>query len=224
MHPKPDVSANSPSGGDVAQPQPRTPRRAGGRARVAQLSLLLLSLVAAIGLGLPRTVSAETIEGVDFPPAIDVEGVSFKLNAVGLLRYMVFIKAYVAGLYLGPGVSPKQILSDTPRRLEIEYFYPIDEADFERSTTESIEKNVDAETFSAIQPQIEAFNDLYRSVEPGDRYALTYVPGVGTQLELNGEVLGTVPGVEFGSAVFSIWFGPAEIDSSLKEALLKTPS
>jgi hypothetical protein len=61
---------------------------------------------------------------------------------------------------------------------------------------------------------------LYRDVKPGDRYALTYVPGVGTELALNGTRLGTVAGADFAAAVFAIWLGPKAIDDSLKTQLL----
>jgi hypothetical protein len=57
-------------------------------------------------------------------------------------------------------------------------------------------------------------------VKPGDRYALTYVPGVGTELTLNGSPLGTVAGADFASAVFAIWLGPKALDESLKTQLL----
>jgi hypothetical protein len=56
-------------------------------------------------------------------------------------------------------------------------------------------------------------------VKPGDRYALTYVPGVGTELALNGTTLGTVEGADFAAAVFAIWLGPQAIDESLKTQL-----
>jgi hypothetical protein len=57
-------------------------------------------------------------------------------------------------------------------------------------------------------------------VEPGDRYSLTYVPGVGTELARNGEPLGVVPGAEFSSALFAIWLGDEALDEPLREQLL----
>jgi len=176
----------------------------------------------ALSLGASTPTLAEEIEGVEFAAEVKAREVPLRLNAVGLLRYMVFIKAYVAALYLGPDVSPEQILDDVPRRLEIEYFYPIAQADFVSSTEETIRKNLSAEEFAAVETDVAKFNALYRSIEPGDRYALTYLPGIGTELALNGETLGVVPGTAFGRAVFSIWFGPAEIDASLKETLLQS--
>ena len=45
------------------------------------------------------------------------------LRGLGLLRYRMFIKAYAAALYLGPGVPVGRVLEDVPKRLEIEYFW-----------------------------------------------------------------------------------------------------
>jgi hypothetical protein len=61
---------------------------------------------------------------------------------------------------------------------------------------------------------------LYRDVKPGDRCSLTYLPGVGTWLTLNGQILGTVAGAEFAAAYFAIWFGQQPMDASLKRKLL----
>jgi hypothetical protein len=180
----------------------------------------VLAWIAACALALPRASVAAQIEGVEFADNVQVRGVDLKLNAVGLLRYMYVIKAYVAGLYLGEGVAPAEVLADRAKRLEITYFYALSKQDFQTSTLDCIRRNVDAETFAKLLPRIERFNALYRDVQPNDRYALTYLPGVGTELALNGESLGTIEGADFGSAVFAIWFGEEEIDASLKKTLL----
>ena len=163
---------------------------------------------------------AARIEGVAFDDRVTASGVEFKLNSVGLLRIGIFIKAYVAGLYLGPGAEADDILADTPKRLEISYFWSISAERFVTSTREAIERNSDPATLEKIGPHVDRFLALYRSVQPGDRYALTYVPGVGTELALNGKPLGSIPGADFAAAVFGVWFGDQEIDTALKKSLL----
>lgn len=164
--------------------------------------------------------SAARIEGVAFDDRVTASGVEFKLNSVGLLRIGIFIKAYVAGLYLGPGADAEDILADTPKRLEISYFWTISAERFVASTREAIERNSDPATLARIGPHVDRFLALYRGVEPGDRYSLTYIPGVGTELALNGTPLGNVEGADFAAAVFSVWFGDREIDTALKKSLL----
>jgi hypothetical protein len=177
------------------------------------------ALCAGLLLSVPIARAAE-LEGVRFDDAVSANGVDFKLHSVGLLRYMIVIKAYVAALYLGPGCSAQNVLADAPKRLEITYFYNIGRDDFISATRASIAQNVTDAELASLSTGIEAFVDLYRDVSPGDRYALTYIPGVGTELALNGTALGVVEGAELGAAIFSIWFGEAEIDARLKRSLL----
>ncbi|MDA8138151.1 MAG: chalcone isomerase family protein [Desulfobacteraceae bacterium] len=67
---------------------------------------------------------------------------------------------------------------------------------------------------------MEYHNSLYRDVKPGDRYALTYILGKGTQLSLNGTPLGLIPGAEFASALFAMWLGHNPMNEAFKEQLL----
>ena len=92
--------------------------------------------------------------------------------------------------------------------------------EFANATTEGITRGTDPETFASIRGSIDRINQLYEDVEPGDRYALTYVPGIGTELALNGRQLGLVEGEDFSAALFAIWIGDDPLDESLREQLL----
>ena len=83
-----------------------------------------------------------------------------------------------------------------------------------------IAKNVDKATFQRLEAKIEIHSKMYEDVKPGDRYSLTYIPGKGTELALNGESKGTVQGSEFAAALFSIWLGNKPIDKSFKKQIL----
>ncbi len=168
----------------------------------------------------PPAVSARLVEGVYFTPRVVASDVPMDLNGVGLKTVWRFYKVSVAALYLGEGVKPSAVLSDVPKRLEIEYFHPISASDFITLTQKLLSENVDQKTLGSLQPRIDRFNALYRDVKPGDRYALTYTPGKGTLLELNGVEMGTIEGDDFASAVFAMWFGPKPLSKSLKLELL----
>ena len=71
-----------------------------------------------------------------------------------------------------------------------------------------------------LRSRIDLFNAAYRDIKPGDRYALTYQPGKGTELSFNGEPLVTIEGADFAAAYFSIWLGHKPLDDNLKKALL----
>jgi len=164
--------------------------------------------------------SAVEIAGVQFPERHEWNGESLRLHGVGLLRYRRLFKGYAAALYLGDQVRPERALDDVPRRLEIEYFWSIPAEAFVKVTRAGISRNVDAETLARLSQSIERLNELYEDVRPGDRYSLTYVPGVGTELALNGHAKGLVEGAEFSAALFAIWLGEEALDERLRDRLL----
>lgn len=169
----------------------------------------------------PRPGAAAELEGVHFADQVRAGDATLRLSCTGLLRYKLFIKAYVAALYLGDGAGSADILGDVPKRLELSYFWNISGADFGKAGDQIIAQNVDAQTLSALRPRLDRINAWYRDVKPGDRYSLTYVPGTGTELALNGNRLGVVEGADFAAAYFRIWLGDNPIDSGLRSQLLE---
>ncbi|MFN8643898.1 MAG: chalcone isomerase family protein [Candidatus Binatia bacterium] len=192
-----------------------TPHRQRKTATALAAIALLLTLDAPA-----RARTGIEVEGVTFAPSLSHGGQHLILNNAGLLRYRLVIKAYVAALYLGEGVAPAAALDDVPKRLEAEYFWALSGGDFGPATREGMRRNVDAATLAALEPRLERFAALFVDVRPGDRYALTYLPGVGTELALNGRALGTIPGADFAAALFAIWLGPDPLDGDLKRSLL----
>jgi hypothetical protein len=198
---------------------PRDGHRPAKRIRYAITAWVVLACTS-LGASALATAEPARVEGVAFARQVQVDGRDLPLRGLGLLRYMVFIKAYVAALYLPEAVRAEDALGEVPRHLEIEYFHAIAAGDFAKATTASIERNTSLVTFRRLEPTITSFNALYRDVKPGDRYALTYVPGAGTTLSWNGVPLGTVPGAEFAAGLFGIWLGPNPLDRDLKRLLL----
>jgi hypothetical protein len=180
----------------------------------------IVHLLLAVGLFVAAPALAASIEGVVFSEQQAVGGKELPLRGTALLRYRILFRGYVAALYLPPETPVAQVLEDVPRRLEIEYFWGIPATGFVSATLDGIRKNVDAAAWERLEPEIHRFNRFYRNVEPGDRYQLTYTPGVGTELALNGERLGRIEGAAFASALFSIWLGEHPFDVSLKNQLL----
>jgi hypothetical protein len=160
------------------------------------------------------------IEGAYFDERYIVEDTTLVLTGTGLLRYLGFIKAYVGAFYLDENCPIDEALTDRAKRIEVQYFKAIKGKDFGPATDKSIAKNIDPETFERLRPQIEYHNSLYVDVQPGDRYSLTYIPGRGTELALNGEPRGVIEGAEFAAALFSIWIGQEPIDKTFKKQIL----
>lgn len=160
------------------------------------------------------------VDDFRFTKAVDIQDQRLTLKGAGLLRYMVFIKAYAGALYLPDPAPSDPVMAPVAKRLELAYYHAIRSEDFAKATRAKIRDNVDADQARKLRTRIDRLAELYRDVKPGDRYALTYLPGEGTRLSLNGEDLGLIPGDDFAGAVFSIWLGDHPIDEEFRDTLL----
>jgi len=152
---------------------------------------------------------------------ITIGGTAVPLHNAALLRYLKFIKAYVAALYLPEGVPAESVLADVPKRLEINYLVSIKGPDFGKGAEPTLRLNQTPAELAKLRSRIDRINAAYEDVKPGDRYSLTYLPGRGTELALNGTPLAVIEGTDFAAAYFGIWLGRDSIDDNLKRDLLK---
>lgn len=165
---------------------------------------LLLSLM----LLVPTVVSAASLAGVTLEDKVTVNGQTLVLNGLGL-RKKFFIKVYIGGLYLQAKMSnPASILaSDTPRRMTMHFLYSVSKDQMCDAWEEGLTANVP----NASAEVKTAFKTLCSWMEPipkGNRLVLTYVPGTGTTVEVNGKNKGTLPGKATADAIVSTWIGP----------------
>jgi len=185
-----------------------------------------LGLALAFALLGSLPAAALEVEGVAFAERVTTGdgGAELRLHGAGLLRYRLVFRAYVAALYLPEDVAASAALaSDVPRRLEISYFWAIDGEDFGRAADELLARQLDPAELLALRERIDLLHSAYRPVRPGERYSLTYTPGLGTELALDGEPLALIPGADFASAYFGIWLGEREpLDADLRTRLLGT--
>jgi hypothetical protein len=190
------------------------------------ISIILTTLLipfpdtARAGLDKSHSAGTITISGVVMDKTVQVDGHTCNLIGAGLLRYRTVFKAYVAALYLGKKHTSGDLFKDIPKSLVIEYFHAIDAQGFISATRQGFKNNLSKEQLEAIDQRARAFYSLYRDVKPSDRYSFTYIPGIGSELALNGRVLGKISGLDFANAFLSIWLGPNPLDQNLKKALL----
>ena len=163
---------------------------------------------------------AAMLEDVAFRDAVDASGTRLELHGLALLRYRVVFRAYVGGLYLADGADARRVLGDVPKRLELSYFWALGGRDFGEAAEQILADNLSDAELLPLRARIARLHALYRDVEPGDRYALTYLPGVGTELALNDVPLGTIEGADFAAAYFAIWLGREPIDEGFRDRLL----
>jgi hypothetical protein len=157
---------------------------------------------------------------VAFDAAVEVGGTPLRLAGAGLFRWKWVVKVYAAALYAPPGQAPPDPMADAPRRLELAYLVRIRRADFGRAADELLARNLPAEALAPLRARLDRLHAAYVDVQPGDRYTLTYLPGLGTELAHNGRPLVTVEGVDFARAYFGIWLGADPIDAGLRDQLL----
>lgn len=194
-----------------------------GLAAVAKARSVQVATVAVSAICVCATTSmaaTRVVAGVPFAESLEIHGVKFRLQGAGVLRYRVVFQGYAAALYLAEGVHSSRVLEDVPKRLEIHYFWTIPADAFGKAAGELLEKNIPPEQLRAIRSRVDELHRAYETVQPGDRYALTYVPGIGTELTLNNVVKARIPGADFAAAYYAIWLGERPISSSLKQALL----
>jgi hypothetical protein len=156
-----------------------------------------------------------------FPAEVSALGdTSLQLKGAGLLRWRWVVKVYAAALYVGDRSVPFDPASDAPRRLEFDYLVSIERAGFGKAADELLARNHPPEELAPLRERIARLHAAYVDVKPGDRYALTYVKGRGTELTFNGERLALVEGDDFARTYFSIWLGREPIDGGLRDSLL----
>jgi len=185
------------------------------RSRPVGSLILLISLL----LAAPSSHAAE-IEEISFPESVDAGADTLPLFGLGLLRYRVFFRGYVGGLYLPAGASADQTLTDVPKALELYYFWDIEGRFFGEAAEELLVKSHPPERIAALRERLDRLNAIYRDVKVGDRYRLSYVPGNGTTLLYNGKALGTIPGADFAEAYFGIWLGKEPLNEAFRDQML----
>jgi hypothetical protein len=165
-------------------------------------------LILAVTLALAATTAgAATVAGVNIPDAIDANGHKLVLNGAGL-RKKFFVKVYTGALYLpAKQANAAAILAaDTPRRQVMHFLYDVDKAKMAEAWEEGLEANTpnaSAEVKTAFQ-SLSAWMD---DVKKGQEIVMTYVPGTGTTVVVNGKTKGTLPGKAVNDAIVSTWIG-----------------
>jgi hypothetical protein len=157
-------------------------------------------------LALP--VAAGTLADVTLPDKAEVKGQSLVLNGMGLRKKFV-IKVYVAGLYLPQKEKSAQkiLAADTPHRMVMHFLYGVSKDQMCEAWNEGLEAN----TPNASAEVKKGFTTLCGWMEPiekGKQIVMTYVPGEGTHVEVNGKMKGTIPGAATADAILATWLGP----------------
>jgi hypothetical protein len=185
---------------------------------------MMAGALLAAAVSLPAQASVD-VNGYKFEDTAKVAGKDLKLNGAGM-RTKLIIKVYAAGLYLPEKkAATADILKlEGPRRVTLQMARDISSEDFGKAFMDGINENIDKAEKQRIVAQIGKMGELFASVDglkKGDVLHLDWIPGTGTQAELNGKKLGEpIPDLNFYNAILRIWLGDKPVDRSLKPALL----
>lgn len=157
---------------------------------------------------LAAPVSAGTLADVSMPDQMSVSGQSLMLNGMAL-RKKFFIKVYVAGLYLpAKATSADAVLgTDGARQMVMHWVFGVGKEKICEGWDEGLEANT-PDASDALKQDFQRLCSLMEDAEKGDRFVFTYLPGSGTEVEVKGEVKGTIEGKEFADALLACWIGP----------------
>lgn len=180
----------------------------------------LVPVLLAAALCLP-TADAGSLGGVTMPETMTVAGEKLQLNGMGL-RKKLWIKVYVGGLYLQqPSSSPQVVAtSDQVKRMRMRFL--TDRATREKLSDawyEGFAANCGADA-RRLSSEIDRFVGWFGDMSDGDVVDITYVPGTGTTVAVNGAEEGTIPGEAFADALFMVWVGPEPPSGDFKEGIL----
>ena len=170
--------------------------------------LLLGALLTTLALAPEPPAGAGTLAGVTLPDKVDVAGQALVLDGMGL-RKVFFIKVYVAGLYLPAKerVAAKVLAADTPRRMAFHFLHGVSAKQMCEAWEEGLAANTPAAP-AEVEAGFRTLCTYMEEIPSGNEMVLTYLPGQGTRVEVNGKAKGTLPGKPTADAVLATWIGP----------------
>lgn len=182
--------------------------------RAVSFASCLAALVA-----LSTTAAAGELAGVTMADTATVGGQPLLLNGIGL-REKYFVDVYVGGLYLPSKTTSgsSAVEQDVAKRIVMHFIYKeVTAAQMAETFAEGLAKLDDP---SALQAKFDKLNSWLQDAHKGDIVVLDYVPGTGTTMSFNGTTKGTIEGVDFMKAIWSIYVGPNPANKKLKSGML----
>jgi Chalcone isomerase-like len=179
----------------------------------------LLAFAAALALvALP--LRAASVDGVNVPDTVTVDGKTLKLNGAGMRRKMI-VRVYVGALYLEtPSKDAGAIVSaNQTKSMRLRMMRSVEGSKISGAIAEGFENN-SKDAMPQLRPRLEQLAKWIPDVKEGDEIALTWIPDKGTQVDVRGTTKGTIEGRDFADALFSVWLGPNPVQEDLKVALV----
>lgn len=191
-----------------------------GKIRSRSWCLGLALVTAATPVMAKQVVGVEVPEHVTLGPA----ATDLTLNGAGV-RTKIVIKIYVGGLYVTtPTHDAAAVLADPgAQRILIHMVRDLDSKTLADALREGLDANLSPAELTPLEGRIADLTKMLTSrptVTKGAQIYLDYLPGTGTQVTADGQLMGSIPGEDFHVALLKIWLGRKPVDSDLKKAML----
>ncbi|HJQ41066.1 MAG TPA: chalcone isomerase family protein [Thermoanaerobaculia bacterium] len=163
-------------------------------------------LILAAAFALPAL--AATLAGVTLEDHVAVNNQQLVLNGMGLRKKFV-VKVYVGGLYLPAKQSNATtvIATDAPRRMVFHFLYSVSKSQMADAWEEGLEDNT-PNASPEVKTAFKTLQSWMEDIPKGNKLVVTYVPGIGTTVEVNGKNKGTLGGKATSDAIVNTWIGP----------------
>jgi hypothetical protein len=168
---------------------------------------LILAAALALSAVIPAS-AATTLAGVTFDDHATVNNQQLVLNGMGLRKKFI-VKVYVGGLYLATkqNNAATVIATDTPRRQVFHFLYSVSKSQMAEAWEEGLEDNT-PNASPEVKTAFKTLQSWMEDIPKGNKLVLTYVPGIGTTVEVNGKSKGTLGGKATADAILNTWIGP----------------
>ena len=196
------------------------------KSRFSQLGVnqaLSKSSIFAILLALTISAQALEVKGVKIDETAQVGSSTLVLNGAGL-RTKVMFKVYAGALYLAQKQSDANaVINDHGnKRVSMHFLRDVSSEQLLEGMNEGFTDNNTQAEMTSIDAQLKIFQKMMvsaKEVKEGDVILLDCTTA-GTQVSLNGRLLGKIDGELFNQALLRVWLGDHAVDTNLKKALL----
>jgi hypothetical protein len=150
-----------------------------------------------------------TIDGIEIPDTLTMAntGPVLVLNGAGV-REKLFLDIYIGALYLPAKSGDAQAILSAkgPACVAMHFLYKqVSREKITEAWDDGLAANHTAAEMQALQPQLEKFNALFRTMHKGEVIRICHLPGAGTEVRINDERRGNVEGETFFHAMLAIW-------------------
>lgn len=185
-----------------------------------KLTILLVSSM----LAWSQQLAGKEVGGIDIAETITLpaSGTELVLNGAGI-RKKFFMDIYVGALYLpARNSSAEAIVSDSsPAGVDMHILYKeISKQKLTEGWEEGFSANLTTAQLAELRPQLDQFNTMFMVVHKGDVIRIAYIPDTGTEVRINNEWRGAIPGNDFFRALLKVWLGDRPVSKSLRQEML----